>query len=184
MVATCQDGVFTYIGLPTKFLPKVQPDECLSCQETERCALVQTRAMKNRERMLENFSRWSNSIKKHTSVFRGQNLLDHHYEPRMSLTLSKRVYDKWCARFFKLENLFTAVCILTSLEMFSLQMWATMEEVRREAWGLLLRSAQKHYSEGIPKMRETTIHSLMVTDLRLASHTARGLYKAPPHPRH
>ena len=53
VVATCQDGVFTYIGLPTKFLPRARTVECLSCQETERCALIQTRAMKNRESVSE-----------------------------------------------------------------------------------------------------------------------------------
>ena len=95
--------------------------------------------MKIRGRMLGNFSRWSNSIKRCTTVSHGHNLLDHQYEPRITLTLSKQEYDKWCAKFFRLENLFTAVCILTSLEMFRLKMWATMEEAKREAWALLLR---------------------------------------------
>ena len=43
-------------------------------------------------------------------------------------------------------------------------------------WAVLLRSAQEHYSEGVSKMREATIHSISVTDLRLASHTARSLF--------
>ena len=89
--------------------------------------------MKARGRAMDNFSRWSNSIKKSTSLRQGHNLLDHHYEPRVGLTLSKQVYDKWSAKFFRIENMFTAVCILTSLEMYRLKMWGPMEEVRREA---------------------------------------------------
>ena len=48
VVATCQDGVFTFIGLPTRLLPKPQPkmENCYNCHEKGRCALVQTKAMK------------------------------------------------------------------------------------------------------------------------------------------
>ena len=40
----------------------------------------------------------------------------------------------------------------------------------------MLRSAQKHYSEGVSKMEEAVIYSIKVTDLCLASHTARSLF--------
>ena len=47
MVATCENGVFTYLGLPAKFLTedKSEKERCNSCQEEpEYCALVMTRA--------------------------------------------------------------------------------------------------------------------------------------------
>ena len=67
VVATCQDGVFTYIGPPTKFLPIVQSEGCLSRLETERCALVQTITMKIRGRMLGNFTRCP-TLRFHTGI--------------------------------------------------------------------------------------------------------------------
>ena len=47
VVATCEDGVFTYLGLPAKFLTEVKEgrEKCDFCQEEyEHCALVMTRA--------------------------------------------------------------------------------------------------------------------------------------------
>ena len=53
VVATCEDGVFTYLGLPAKFLTEVKEgrEKCDFCQEEyEHCALVMTRAQLKAEK--------------------------------------------------------------------------------------------------------------------------------------
>ena len=132
--------------------------------------------MKTRARVQERFSRWSRSIKRTILLGGNENLLDHHQEPRLRTTLSKQDYDKWCGRFFHLESMFAAICILTSLEMYREGMQGAMSMVKREAWAVLLRSAQTHYQAGVMKLQETEVYGIKVTDLRLASHTARELY--------
>ena len=125
--------MFNYLGLPTKFLPKPPPimEQCGSCHEGERCALVQTRAMKSIGRARDSFSKLSNSIRKFTLVRLGKNMLDL-YQPSICLTLSKQVYDRWRAKFFQIEKLFRAAFILTALEMYKLRWWAPMEEMRKD----------------------------------------------------
>ena len=49
-------------------------------------------------------------------------------------------------------------------------------DYRKEAWGLILRSAQKHFSEGTEKISDSQIHGIKVMSLRLQSNTARSLY--------
>ena len=49
-------------------------------------------------------------------------------------------------------------------------------DYRKEAWGLILRSAQKHFSEGMEKISDSQIHDIKVMSLRLQSNTARSLY--------
>ena len=52
----------------------------------------------------------------------------------------------------------------------------SMEAVRREAWATLIKTAQTHYPAGVSKLEEAVVHGIKVTNLRLASHTARELY--------
>ena len=47
---------------------------------------------------------------------------------------------------------------------------------RKEAWGLMLRSAQRHFSEGMAEISDTQVHGIKVMVLRLQSNTARDLY--------
>ena len=79
--------------------------------------------MKMRSKAKDNFSIWSSSIKQSIVSKRGDNLLDHHFEPQMSWVIPKQDYDRWCGKFFHLENMFTATCILTSLEMHRRDQW-------------------------------------------------------------
>ena len=69
-----------------------------------------------------------------------------------------------------------AAAILASLELFCLHIIASQEEVRKEAWGIILRSGQAHFPEGVKEMAETEIQGIQTTNLRLASNTARSLY--------
>ena len=45
-----------------------------------------------------------------------------------------------------------------------------------EAWGIILRSGQAHFEEGVKEMAETEVQGIQTNNLRLASHTARSLY--------
>ena len=69
-----------------------------------------------------------------------------------------------------------AAAILASLELFRLHIEASHEEVRKEALGIILRSGQAHFQEGVKDTAETEIQGIQTTNLRLASHTARSLY--------
>ena len=106
----------------------------------------------------------------------GRNLLDHQYTFNLNLTLSREVYDRWSAKFFLLSKMLRATAILASLELSRLHIMASPEEVRKEAWGIILRSGQTHFLEGVKEMAETEIQGIQTTNLRLASHTARSLY--------
>ena len=97
-MATCEDGTFTYLGLPAKFLSedKEEKERCDFCQvEYESCALVMTRAQSKMSREvdkdptndfplnpMENSKKWS--IKAWAKRVKGilhlgdnNNLLDH-----------------------------------------------------------------------------------------------------------
>ena len=69
-----------------------------------------------------------------------------------------------------------AATVLTSLELHKTQPIATHIEAHKEAWGILLRSAQSHYPLGMKEMAEKEIHGIKATNMRLASHTAGSLY--------
>merc|ERR1711888_437089 len=48
--------------------------------------------------------------------------------------------------------------------------------IKREAWGLILRSAQRHFNEGVAATSDGQIHGIKVMTLRLQSNTARELF--------
>ena len=105
-----------------------------------------------------------------------RNLLDHQYTFTLNLTLSKEVYDRWSAKFFLISKMLRATAILASLELSRIHIMASKEEVRKEAWGIILRTGQAHFPEGVKEMAETEVQGIQTTNLRLASHTARSLY--------
>ena len=118
-------------------------ENCYSCHESERCALVQTRAMKVKDWMKDTFSKWTNSIRRSTILGQGENLLDHNYQTRISMTMTipKQVYDRWMGKFLMVEKIFRAVYILAALEMQRFQLLLSKEELRKDACGMILQSA-------------------------------------------
>ena len=48
--------------------------------------------------------------------------------------------------------------------------------IKKEAWGLVLRSAQRHFNEGVAATSDGQIHNIKVMTLRLQSNTARELF--------
>ena len=111
VVATCENGVFTYLGLPAKFLTedKGEKERCNFCQEEyKHCALVMTRAQSKAEQE-EDWSSsddsqsnpannsqkrllraWAKRVKGLLHIGSGNNLLDHQYNMKLSLTLERR----------------------------------------------------------------------------------------------
>ena len=76
----------------------------------------------------------------------------------------------------KVQRFKGATAILASLELARIHIMASKEEVRKEAWGIILRTGQAHFPEGVKEMAETEVQGIQTTNLRLASHTARSLY--------
>ena len=98
VVATCEDGAFTYMGLPAKFLTedKEEKERCDFCQEEyEHCALVMTRAQFKAEQEEDRnvaddsppnptndnkkglLRTWAKRVKGILHLGSGENLLDH-----------------------------------------------------------------------------------------------------------
>ena len=133
-------------------------------------------AMQKKEKGRSSYLKWENSVRSLDQEDPWRNLLDHKYTFSLNLTLSREVYDRWSAKFFLLSKMLRTASILASLELFCLHMIASQEEVRKEAWGIILRSGQAHFPEGVKEMAETEIQGIQTTNLRLASNTARSLY--------
>ena len=155
----------------------------MECLGEERCAVVRTRAMQKQDEATQKkdkaratYLKWENSIRTLGQEDPGRNLLDHQYTFSLNLTLSREVYDRWSAKFFLLSKMLRTASILASLELFCLHMIASQEEVRKEAWGIILRSGQAHFPEGVKEMAETEIQGIQTTNLCLASHTTRSQY--------
>ena len=195
VVATCENGVFTYLGLPAKFLTedKSEKERCNSCQEEpEYCALVMTRARAKAEQKEDLSSSddsqsdsaddsqkrllraWAKRVKGILHIGSGDNLLDHQYDMKLSLTLEKEVYKKWTSKFFSMERLIRAAACLVCLHTKGMD--TSNIDNRKEAWGLILRSAQRHFSEGVGEISDLQEHGIRVMGLRLQSNTARSLY--------
>ena len=93
---------------------------------------------------------------------------------KLSLILERKVYLRWIDKFCSMEKMMRAAAWLTCLHTTGMD--TSDIDYRKEAWGLILRSAQKHFSEGIEKVSDTRIHGIKVMVLRLQSNTARDLY--------
>ena len=149
VVATCQAGVFQYKGLPSRFFQEARIT----------------------------YHKWENSMRTLGQVGHTErNLFDHQYTLTLNLTLSKEVYDRWSTKFFLVSRMLRAAAILASLELAQAHIIASKEELRKEEWGIILRSGQAHFPEGVKEMTETEIQGIQTTNLRLASHTARSLF--------
>merc|ERR1712055_115389 len=119
---------------------------------------------------------WAKRVKGILHLGTGNNLLDHHYETKLNLILDRKVYLRWINKFFTMESLLSAAAWLTCLWSSSLHMDTSAMDYKKEAWGLLLRSGQKYFSEGIEKISDSQICDIRVMSLRLQSNIARNLY--------
>ena len=121
MVATCQNGEFNFLGLPSKFLTenKESKDSCNFCHEDRsRCALARTRGQAKKESEEDAIEleeqeqeareakegkadetikgnpmlNWLGKINRKLSLdLHSANLLDPHYENKSDRVLSKRL---------------------------------------------------------------------------------------------
>ena len=72
---------------------------------------------------------------------------------KLSLTLEKEIYKKWTNKFFSIERLIRVAACLVCLH--TIGMDTSTIDNRKEAWGLILRSAQRHFSERIGEISDT-----------------------------
>ena len=122
------------IGLPAKFLmdEKEEKEKCSYCHEKVMfCALARTRAQAKMEKEedekdsdpnnggtmnddtnaksingKESLVDWLSNLKANLSLGDGNNLIDHNYEFKTALILTKANYLKWTSKFFSLEQIF------------------------------------------------------------------------------
>ena len=206
VVFTCQNGEMKYLGLPKKFLTeKVKEGEkCNYCLEDQtKCALARTRAQERREReedaeeekIEQNGGPDKTEEEKDISMTRRKmiqwlertkgkmqpepnlpNLVDPHYECKLSVIIPEEKYKMWNMKFFGLQRLFRACCMLASVEMTALGESYGMLEVKKEGLGILLRSGQKYHKKYIKKLSDSMVSGIQTMSLRLQSHKAMELY--------
>ena len=205
VVATCQNGNFVFLGLPAKFLvdEKVDKEECRYCHEKVMfCALARTRAQakmekkedekdsedpSSKETMIdetndestsgrESLVEWLNKLKARLCLGDGNNLIDHNYDYKTDLILTRETYLRWINKFFSLGPLFRTSCILAGCDLSRKRIDFSTVDIKKEGCGLLLRSAQTHFMKDIEKMSDSEIQGVKTMSLRLQSHTARELY--------
>ena len=90
------------------------------------------------------------------------------------MTLDKETYQRWISKFFTMDSLMRAAAWLACL--YTKGMDTFNMNIKKEAWGLILRSAQRHFNEGIAATSDAQIHGIKVMTLRLQSNTARELF--------
>ena len=117
---------------------------------------------------------WAKRVKGILHLGDNDNLLDHKYVMRLGLTLDKETYKRWTSKFFTMDSLMRAAAWLVCLHTKGMDTFNM--DIKKEAWGLILRSAQRHFSEGITEISDTQIHGIKVMALRLQSYTARDLF--------
>ena len=147
LVATCQNGEFNFLGLPSKFLTenKENKDTCNFCHEdVSRCALARTRgqtkreseedaseleereqeAREAREAKTDETSKgspllnWLGKLNERLALDpHSSNLLDPHYENKSDRVLSKETYLQWTGTFFSLPQLFRTCCNLAAWDL-------------------------------------------------------------------
>jgi hypothetical protein len=179
-------------------------EKCNYCfEDQDRCALARTRAQDKREReedakevekeqeatpnRMEEEQETSRIRRKMIDWLGGtkgrfqldsnsHNLLDPHQECRLSTILTEEKYLKWNSKFFGLQELFRACCMLASLELTALKVKYDIMDVKKEAQGILIRTGQKYYNKDIQKMADSQVSGIRTMSLRLQSHKAMELY--------
>ena len=119
---------------------------------------------------------WLNKLKAKLSLGDGDNLIDHNYDYKTDLTLTKETYIRWTNKFFSLGPLFRTSCILAGCDLSRKKVDFSMVDIKKEGSGILLRSAQTHFMKNIEKMSDSEIQGVKTMSLRLQSHTARELH--------
>ena len=119
---------------------------------------------------------WLDRVKGRLTLESEDNLLDPHYENETELILSRKTYLKWTGAFFSLIQMFRASCILAVCDLTRKGVDFNTVDIKKEGQGLLLRSAQTHFSKDINKMSDSLLQGVKTMSLRLQSHTAREIY--------
>ena len=131
-VAEVENGVFTFQGIPERFL-NIKHEKCLQCSEEE-CPLiwlVQTRGQEKEKESqdleekrvgrkgpeLSKLQIWNLSVKRKFQLGTGQSLVDQNYSCQLKLVLSKTEYMKATGKHFLLNQLFRFAGWLCMLEL-------------------------------------------------------------------
>ena len=130
-VARVSNGVFEFIGIPERFLRKVEDDKCFKCSSSE-CAmvkLVQTRRQgrktewedqdeveeKGNQNELMKTQKWAIRVKRNFQVNSGRCLEDPNYTCKTRITLPKEEYEVALSKHYLFCQLFRFlgwVCML------------------------------------------------------------------------
>ena len=106
---------------------------------------------------------WAKRVKGTLNLGSGDNLLDHKYVMKLTLTLEKETYKRWINKFFSIERLLRAAACLVCLHTTGMD--TSNIDNRKEAWGLMLRSAQRNFGEGMAEISDTQVHGIKVMAL-------------------
>ena len=147
-------------------MKKEQENNVNKMEEEQKVSRVRRKLMDWLDKIKEGFQLDSNS----------NNLLDPHQECRLSLSLTEKKYLEWISKFFSLQEMFRAACMLAALELARLNMRYDLMDVKKEAQGIIIRTGQKYFNKGIQKMSDSQVSGIKTMSLRLQSHKAMEIY--------
>merc|ERR1711888_921 len=192
-VGEVEGGVFTFLGIPERFLAGKQ-ERCLHYAEEE-CPLVhivQTRRQEKekesqdleekketkKEPKLSSLQMWSLRVKQKFMLGSGQSLVDQNYICQLKMVLSRTEYMRALEKHFLLNQLFRFAGWVCMLELARIRKENKEEirelDIRKEAFGLMLRTSQKHYS--VKDNSETTVNGIHCLHPRLEKGVAKQIY--------
>ena len=184
------DGEFIFLGIPERFLPHdPEGSKCMRCQDN--CWMARTRSQSRKDMEDKNLEtkiskkdelvpspcRTQSFFKRvsHRLVVRTQagHLVNPHETLKSCLVLDKKTYDCALAKCFTLPKILQFLSWVVALDLARKGVSWQAKIIKMEGFGLLMRSSQTHYKQGLDKLCDVEIHGIRFMSLRLqASHTA------------
>ena len=121
---------------------------------------------------------WNLRVKRKFMLGTGQSLVDQNYICQLKMVLSKTEYMRALGKHFLLNQLFGFAGWVCMLELARIRKENKEEnrelDVRKEAFGLILRTSQKHHS--VKDNSETVVNGIHCLHPRLEKGVAQQIY--------
>ena len=178
------NGEFLFLGIPERFLPADSSDEkCLNCRDN--CWMARTRSQRKKE--LEDVRLSSKSTSTNgrdvrpgdtRAAFKGvrqrlvavrhfSHILCPHELFKSCFVMDKASYDKALGRFFTLPKMLQYFSWVAGLDLAKNGIHHQGEFIKRECFGLLMRTSQSHYRDNLQKLADLEVDGIRFMSLRL-----------------
>ena len=179
-----EKGEFVFMGIPERFLPADSTEgKCLNCRDN--CWMARTRSKHKKELEDARLSskEASSSVRDErptdargalkqirqrlVAVRHFSHLLNPHEILKSCFVMDKATYDKALGSFFTLPKMLQFCSWVTALDLAKNGIHHQGDIIKRESFGLLMRTSQTHYKQNLEKLGDVKIDGIRFMSLRL-----------------